>query len=324
MHLIANRWYVVLTPEEVPRDRPIAFKRLGQDVVFWRDKTGAIVAALDICPHRRAKLSPGRIKDGCIECPFHGFKFDPSGACTEIPAHPDRAISGAMSLHTLPVRVEHGFVWIWTGPDEAPDAPVPFFDFSGFTYAGSQFSEDVATHYTRSIENQLDFAHLPFVHRSTIGRFATTGLAVTTETNGDRIRAYTGAPESFFELLGPNIWRLNTGAVWQFLAFVPVDDQNMRYYVRAYQRTVTAPGLAWLFGKVGVVFSRIVLRQDTPVVESQPAAETRLRMGEVLQPSDAPIIAYRRWREQHRVKFEPGRRLRAMPDEASQEVERSA
>ena len=325
MYLIANRWYVVLTPDEVPSGRPVAFKRLGQDVVFWRDGSGRIAAALDICPHRRAKLSPGILKDGCIECPFHGFRFDASGACTAIPAHPDRPISGAMSLHTLPVREAHGFVWIWSGPDPAPDAdvPVPFFDFSGYTFAGSAFCEDVATHYTRGIENQLDYAHLPFVHRTTIGRFATQG-EVTTEVDGDRIRAYVNDPQSFFELIGPNIWRLNTGSVWQFLAFVPVDEQRMRYYVRAYQRRVTVPALAWLFGRVGVVFSRIILRQDTPVVESQPAAETRLRMGEVLLPSDAPIIAYRRWREKNRVLFEPGRRLRAVPDAPDHEAETPA
>jgi phenylpropionate dioxygenase-like ring-hydroxylating dioxygenase large terminal subunit len=315
MHLIADRWYAILTPDEIPADRPVAFRRLGQELVFWRDGDGRIVAALDICPHRRAKLSPGILKDGCIECPFHGFRFDRSGACVEIPAHPGRPISGAMSLHTFPIREEHGFIWLWTGPSPAPETPVPFFDFPDCSFAGSAFCEDVPTHYTRGIENQLDYAHLPFVHRTTIGRFATSG-EITTAVDGDRIRAWVSDPESFFELLGPNIWRLNTGAAWQFLAFVPIDEQNMRYYVRTYQRRVTAPGLDWLVGRIGVVFTRIVLRQDTPVVASQPAAETRLRMGEVLLPSDAPIIAYRRWREQHRAPFEPGRRLRAPPDAA--------
>ena len=211
-------------------------------------------------------------------------------------------------------------MWLWTGPDPAPEEPIPFFDFTGYSWAGSAFAEDVSTHYTRTIENQLDFTHLPFVHRTTIGRFINKDVEVECEVDGDHIRA--SASGTTLHFLGPNIWRLQTGSMWQFLAFAPVDDSNMRYYIRTYQRLVTVPGLDWLVGKVGTVSNLFVLRQDTPVVETQPAAETRLRMGEVLVPSDAPIIAYRRWRESRRARFSPGRRLRSVPPDDEEPAER--
>jgi len=306
VNVVSNRWYAVIDSSEVPTSGAIGRVRMGVEMVFWRDASGDVRAAVDRCPHRRARLSPGRVVDGCLECPFHGFRFDGAGTCTTIPAHPDRTISPAMSLSTLPVRDSHGFVWLWTGPDAPPDDAIPFFDFTGFHRAGQGFTEVVHTHYTRAIENQLDFTHLPFVHRTTIGRLVPQAMAVAAEVEGDRIRAHLADDdEAFVELLGPNIWRNRTGPVWQFLAFAPIDEHTMQYYVRSYQPFVAAPALASALGWVQRPLNRWILGQDTPVVETQPAEETRLRMGEVLVPSDAPIIAYRRWREPLRAPYEP-------------------
>ena len=305
MQVILNRWYAILSSDEVHADRGAGARRLGYDLAFWRDAEGRVHGALDRCPHRGAKLSPGKVKDGCIECPFHGFLFDGSGACTAIPAHPERPISGAMALAPLTLREAHGFIWLWTGPDTPPADAIPFFDFDGFSWQGSQFTVKVDNHYTRAIENQLDFAHLPFVHASTIGRFATAEVEVDTVVDGDRIRAAVGGAEDFIEFLGPNLWRLRTGPTWQLLVFVPIDDGHMQYYTRNYQPWVHARGLRWMVGKANAALNRLVIRQDTPVVESQPVAETRLKMGELLVPSDKPIIAYRRWREAHRGVWQP-------------------
>ncbi|MBS2017437.1 MAG: aromatic ring-hydroxylating dioxygenase subunit alpha [Deltaproteobacteria bacterium] len=303
MQVIQNRWYVVLSSSELSSERPVGRRRFGLELVFWRDAEGRVAVATDRCPHRRAKLSLGRVKGGCVECPFHGFTFDRDGACRSIPAHPERSIPRAMHLTTATVREEHGFVWLWTGPAEAPEGPIPFFDFEGFSHAGSEHTEPVHVHYTLAIENQLDFAHLPFVHRTTIGRSMAPGpMVVRTEIEGDRIRAWLDGQDGFLELLGPNVWRLRLSSdLHQQIAFVPVDEQRMLYYVRTYQRVVTLPGLDRLFGTFQRAFNPLILRQDSRVVESIANGETRLRgMGEVLVPSDVAIIAYRRWREANR------------------------
>jgi phenylpropionate dioxygenase-like ring-hydroxylating dioxygenase large terminal subunit len=300
LQVIQNRWYAVIASSELGAERPIGRRRFGIDVVFWRDGDGRVAVAADRCPHRRAKLSLGRVKKGCVECPFHGFTFDSEGACRSIPAHPDRPIPRAMRLETATVREAHGYVWLWTGPAQAPDDPIPFFDFEGFSRAGSEHTEPVEVHYTLAIENQLDFAHLPFVHASTIGRSMPPGpMNVRTEVDGDRIRAWLDGEDTFLELLGPNIWRLRISAsLYQQIAFVPVDEGRMIYYARTYQRVVTVPGLDWVFGAFQRAVNPFILRQDSRVVEAIPNGETRLRdMGEVLVPSDAAIIAYRRWRE---------------------------
>lgn len=312
MHVIANRWYALLTSAELQSSRPLGARRLGQDLVFWRNTAGSVRVAMDACPHRGAKVSAGRMVNGCLECPFHGFQFADDGACTFIPPHPDRTISPAMRLDTLPSREEHGFIWVWTGPEAATDAPIPFFDFGDLSCAGSADAIPVRTHYTRAIENQLDYSHLPFVHRRTIGRFVTdVAREQFVETDGDVIRfGPSKDADALIEFIGPNIWRLRTGRAWQFLAFVPVDDDNMLYYTRSYQGVVGVPGLSWLVGRMGRFFNRFIFAEDTAVVESQPAVETRLRMGEMLVPSDGPIIAYRRWREANRTPFPPEKKGR--------------
>jgi phenylpropionate dioxygenase-like ring-hydroxylating dioxygenase large terminal subunit len=324
MHVIANRWYAVLTSAELVADKPVAAKRMGQDVVFWRDATGTPHAALDACPHRGAALSPGRVVNGCIECPFHGFRFDGDGACTAIPAHPDRRIPKKMALNTWTVREAHGLIWTWTGPEAAPDAPLPFFDvLEGMVWDGSEDTVVVNTHYTRAIENQLDFAHLPFVHQKTIGRFMhAPPIDVITEVDGDLIHARTTkSDDDGIRFLGPNIWTLDTGPARQFLVFVPVDENTMRYYLRTYRRPTSSPLLNRLVGKFSRWTNGFIFREDTAVVESQPAEETRIGLDEVLVPSDRPIVEYRKWREQHRAPYgetpSPERRLKVVDADAA-------
>ncbi|MFT5587315.1 MAG: phenylpropionate dioxygenase-like ring-hydroxylating dioxygenase large terminal subunit, partial [Cognaticolwellia sp.] len=165
MQLIADRWYVVLDAKELGRGEVLGRMRLSQDLVFWRDHTGQAFAARDRCPHRWTKLSNGKMVGDALQCPFHGFEFGPDGVCTKMPAHPERKISGAMSLTMLPMTEAHGFLWMWTGPSAAPDSDPAFFDFAGYSASGSQLIVPVANSYTRAVENQLDMTHLPFVHR---------------------------------------------------------------------------------------------------------------------------------------------------------------
>ena len=107
MQLVLNRWYAIFSAHELRPGRTLAGKRLGLDLVAWRDAEGALRLAVDRCPHRQVQLSPGRVVDGCLECPFHGFRFNGAGACTSVPAHPDRPIP-AHTLSLVAQRFLHG------------------------------------------------------------------------------------------------------------------------------------------------------------------------------------------------------------------------
>ncbi|MDH3510031.1 MAG: Rieske (2Fe-2S) protein, partial [Gammaproteobacteria bacterium] len=78
MTVSSGHWYPILSSRELKKN-PISRTRFGQRVVIWRDAAGQAVVLEDRCPHRGAALSQGRVRDGAIECPFHGFRYDAAG-----------------------------------------------------------------------------------------------------------------------------------------------------------------------------------------------------------------------------------------------------
>lgn len=301
MDLVPDQWYAVLDPREVPRRNPISRRLFGEDVVFWRDSLGTIRTAVDRCPHRAAAMSLGTVEGDRIACPFHGFSFDGKGACVDVPAHPDMKIPPTLRLTMRHVREQHELLWMWSGEGEPTHTDIPFFDTEGYVWSGSGTSATWPVHYTRAMENQLDWAHLAFVHASTIGRFAPTEIDLEVDSQPPHFRSWLrGEPDNgALHIIGPNIWQLRlSDRMFNFLAFVPVDDEEVRFIIRTYQRMVTLPGLAWLVGRMNALVNPIVLRQDQRVVTSQRPRHSALTNGEVYVPSDKPIVDFLRWRKQ--------------------------
>lgn len=75
---------VALTRDVGNKPKRVMFQ--GAPVVLFHSGKG-IVALTDRCPHRMVELSAGRVCDGQIECPYHGWRFDSEGLCRSIPGH---------------------------------------------------------------------------------------------------------------------------------------------------------------------------------------------------------------------------------------------
>jgi phenylpropionate dioxygenase-like ring-hydroxylating dioxygenase large terminal subunit len=88
--MIPNQWYSVAEARKL-KGKPMGLERLGRKIVLWRDGSGTFRAALDRCPHRGAAPSQGKVLDGEIQCPWHGFRFGPDGACTRMPCEGSEA-----------------------------------------------------------------------------------------------------------------------------------------------------------------------------------------------------------------------------------------
>ncbi|MGC8613613.1 MAG: Rieske 2Fe-2S domain-containing protein [Conexivisphaera sp.] len=73
---LKDRWYIVLNSDELKNGRLLKVRRLGMDIVFWRDGKNGVHAVDARCPHRGADLGLGKVVDGCVQCPYHGFLFD--------------------------------------------------------------------------------------------------------------------------------------------------------------------------------------------------------------------------------------------------------
>ncbi|GAB4573374.1 MAG: aromatic ring-hydroxylating dioxygenase subunit alpha [Anaerolineae bacterium] len=315
--MIRNQWYVVLESQEV-RQRPVGVTRMGEKMVFWRDTQGRIHCAVDHCPHRGVALSTGVVINDHLQCPFHGFEYDSSGACVLIPANGrGGVIPRAMRLNTYPTYEAHGFIWIWWGEGQ-PESPPLFFDNidEHFIYASAHDPWDA--HYSRVIENQLDVVHLPFIHRNSIGRGNRTLVdGPVVEWHGDRMlytyvfnRIDDGTPPRkpselspksassvHLEFIMPNLWQNYISEKVRIVAaFVPVDHDHTLLYLRFYQQFLTVPVLGQLLTRLAMPFNLKVAHEDRRVVITQTPKASGLQIGEVLIQGDLPIIEYRRKR----------------------------
>ena len=319
--MIRNQWYVLLESGEV-KSKPVGVTRMGEQMVFWRDKAGAVHCSVDQCPHRGIQLSLGVVLGDHLQCPFHGFEYDPAGKCTFVPANGHNgAIPATLRLHSYPTYEAHDYIWVWWG--ENPPAglePPLFFDNldDSFCYASAQDPWDA--HYSRVIENQLDVVHLPFIHRNTIGRGGRSLVdGPLIEWRGDRMlytyvfnRVDDGKPPRkpgelsaksatsvHLEFIMPNLWQnfispdVRVGA-----AFVPVDDSHTLLYLRFYQRFQTLPILGKLVARLAMPSNIYIAHEDRRVVVTHQPAISGLKIGEALIQGDLPIIEYRRRREE--------------------------
>lgn len=325
MDLPENMWYPILECHEIAVGKPFSCERLGLELVLWRDSQGKLHCQLDRCPHLGAALSKGKLVSDRLVCPFHGFEFDAEGGCAHIPANgKEGRIPAGMQLRTFPVCEVHGFVWIWWGPVRADYPEVPFFEslLTGWRYG--TVAVDWPTHYTRAIENQLDVAHLAFVHHNTIGaggrsfvdgplvEASAAGIKVWVHNRKDdgqphrsqaELAALSADKEPSLHFLFPGIWKLNIAPhMKNFIAFVPINETTTRYYLRVYHKTRN-PLLAWAFEKMIGVSNRLILNQDRRVVITQRPYNTLTAGHEKLIGADRAIAQYRRW-QTHLIKGE--------------------
>ena len=128
--MIRNQWYAVLESKEVPKGTLIGVTRLGEKLVFWRNKNGKLICLKDKCAHRGARLSIGKIcdKGDKVECPFHGLRYDKSGQCTLIPANGKNSpVPERFKVISYQTKEEHDFIWIWWGEPQSEYPLLPFF-----------------------------------------------------------------------------------------------------------------------------------------------------------------------------------------------------
>jgi phenylpropionate dioxygenase-like ring-hydroxylating dioxygenase large terminal subunit len=228
-----------------------------------------------------------------------------------------------MHVSTFPAQEAHGFVYAWYGEPQIEYPPLPFFDMIDDSFSFKTLKDHWATHYSRAIENQLDVVHLPFIHRTTIGRGNKTivngplsrliscpgesdilDVWVFNEVDtGQTPKRTSDLPEpqrhASIQFRFPNIWHnWISDDMHIVVAFVPIDDANTLMYLRYYQRIVKAPVLRQAFNFLGTVGNLVIERQDKRVVITQEPKRADLDIGEKLIPGDGPIITYRRRRRE--------------------------
>jgi phenylpropionate dioxygenase-like ring-hydroxylating dioxygenase large terminal subunit len=171
--MLINTWYVAAEATSVTTT-PVGVRMLGQDFVVFRDKAGKVHCLSDVCIHRGGSLCRGKVVEGTVQCPYHGWRFDPAGNCVEIPSMgPEAAIPKRARVDAYPAQEKYGWVWVFLGslPEtERPPLPDFFPEYEAFEkgatdwrFVRGTYTFDAA--WTRVVENGLDNAHPFFVHQ---------------------------------------------------------------------------------------------------------------------------------------------------------------
>ncbi|MBA1194429.1 MAG: aromatic ring-hydroxylating dioxygenase subunit alpha [Pseudomonas sp.] len=309
---LAGQWHVLCRSEDVGAQQPLAAKLLGEDLVLWRDEAGQVHAWKDYCGHRGARLSLGCVKQGEIECPYHGWRYNAQGQCTRVPAHPER--SGPAS-HRLVYRhhaqERYGYVWVSL---EAPQRPLPELpqwedDSYRKVYAGPYHYKANAL---RSLENFIDASHFPFVHAHLNGlpdapeplkKYSVhedeRGLHSSEITVFQPFGDHRGIPVNArytYSVLNPTTayFMKKTGETERFCTFfnaTPVDEAECIIWLIVAINFGPELTLEQILARQNTVFE-----QDRRIVESQRPARLPLDpRAEMHVVSDRMGLEYRRW-----------------------------
>lgn len=231
-------WYVAAWSTELGL-RPLGRSILGEHFVLFRERDGRPRALHARCAHRGADLAQGRIVDDCLECPFHGWRYDGKGRCVRVPSQArDQKTPPSASVVGCPMVEQDGILWIWPG-DEAPSPPHPLLsdDSGGFWAAGRTVRvrpQLLPSPVLDVVENHLDLAHVPFVHRASFGRDRDPVVArqiVKIESDGRGLEARED-PESPWRPAGQALSGL-AALAGRLLGQSDVADQRARFEVPA-------------------------------------------------------------------------------------------
>ncbi len=317
MTTLSRHWHPIATSEEV-EESPRRFTLLGTELVAFRTVKGISVFT-DLCIHRGVALSLGFVEDGILHCGYHGWAYDATGACVEIPSlSPGSPIPPKARAITHSVDEKYGLVWV--GMDE-PTSPVP--PFPDDEWDRSDFRAFVSHHYRwqtsagRAVENFMDISHFPYVHEGILGSRDATEVAEHQVVDRDGgLYYYLEAPEPAnlhsrpddvirweYFLTGPFTIHLRKT--------VPSGDVTLISMAASPTAETTTDMFVWI-GRNHQLhpsedagfsdFTHEIMEQDRRIVESQrpEMIPTDLREELHLKVPDASGIAYRRFLSQFR------------------------
>lgn len=250
---LRDYWYPISYSSELTTE-PRKFRIFGEQCVAWRVEVGGhAAAAYDTCPHRAAKLSQGWVADGCLVCPYHGWRFDEAGQCVEIPsAEPGTPVPPKAKLRSVPCEERYGLVWVCIGEPVAAIPDLPEALDPSYTLV-HEMMEEWAASAPRIVDNALDVSHVAWVHRNSVGSAADPRLSdFTVERRGinltfkvsyitrldDQQKANTGLTSDFTtrttlaELVQPLVFRgvleyVDNGLIHVlYKTATPVDDHH--------------------------------------------------------------------------------------------------
>ena len=334
-------WYLVATRDEIQREQLLEQQWLGEQIVAWCDDEGRICVSDAFCPHLGSHLGPeagGRVCDGKLVCPFHGFEFEIGGQCV---ATPSAAPPRSARLELYQTRELAGMIFAWYGGYSGHGAerrppqwqlPEPEPDQAGWSSLQSRTTR-LRGHPQETTENAVDLAHLSYVHGfdqvQQVGTVSVEGPLLRTAFNFTQRIRYAGVPLATFDIsaevtivgLGYSFVEVHERSIgidmrlWTLAT--PVDGTQIDLTLVSQVREIRHPqrriaGMAFLptslrthlMNRLSLAQEFLGVRQDK-VIWSRKKYRPRPR----LCRSDGEIMAYRAWCAQFYPDLDQPRRM---------------
>src|SRR3954453_6493112 len=171
-------WIPAMHAEELPENEcpPVRIKLLSERLLAWRDTQGRLALTDEFCAHRGVSLWFGRNEQKGLPCPYHGWKYDHTGQCIEVPSEPSESgFCNKIKLKSYPLIERGGILWAYRG---APELQRPFPEFEGSTlpaahcYNPKRLQE---CNYLQAMEGGIDSSHESFLHSGDMHRHPLDG-----------------------------------------------------------------------------------------------------------------------------------------------------
>jgi phenylpropionate dioxygenase-like ring-hydroxylating dioxygenase large terminal subunit len=298
-----DHWYPMAWSKEVKRGKTLGVHFAGEPIVLARTESGNVFALEDRCAHRQVPLHAGVVDGERIRCGYHGWTYDCSGRCVDIPYLGRERLPNGVKAY--PCREAYGMIFVFPGDDTLADER-PFPALASVTdnaYKTRRLGREIKCHYSFMHENLMDMNH-QFLHRRQMGQMKARSLGHRRGENWVEVD-YTfarmagrqpagealvfGANKNSSEQRGSSVMTVRTGYPYQTLQIrsgddAPVMDLWIVYVpLDALQRTnrtfgmlsIRKPAVPLLLDAAWpllVWFTERIFKEDRMIVELEQAA----------------------------------------------------
>ena len=166
--MFRSYWLPALLSDQLPENdcAPVRVKLLSERLIAFRDSEGRYGLMDEFCAHRGVSLWFGRNEACGLRCSYHGWKYDVTGQCVEVPSEPDASgFAKKIRLRSYPLVERGGVLWAYMGDAAAPP-PLPEWEFATVprsqTFASKRWQE---SNWLQAMEGGIDSSHVSWLHR---------------------------------------------------------------------------------------------------------------------------------------------------------------
>jgi 5,5'-dehydrodivanillate O-demethylase len=161
--LMRRYWHPIAAAADLENRWTYKVRVLGENLVLYKDRNGKMGLIGETCPHRNASLAFGIPTEDGLRCPYHGWKFNAEGVCTELPNETRHALLNQKTLPAYPVQELGGLIFAYLGPLPAPMLP----KLDGLVAKGVMRQigrTTIPCNWLQIMENSVDPVHVEWAH----------------------------------------------------------------------------------------------------------------------------------------------------------------